>query len=377
VGSSVPQFRCILFLVWRDTSHPDGGGSEVYIEHMARWLVRQGHDVTIACAEHDNAPRDEFRDGIRFRRRGRWLTVYPQGLSYLLTRKGRRTDIVVDVQNGVPFCTPLVRRRNSHLLIHHVHREQWQIIYPGRLGRLGWWVESRLSPWMYRNTPYITVSPSTRRELAELGVSEDRVAVVCSGIDVPHPSRVLPRSATPRICVLGRLVPHKQVEHALHVAAALRELVPDLHLDIVGDGWWADHLRSSAQSLGVADLVTFHGYVTEADRDAVLDASWLMLMPSIKEGWGISIMEAAARGVPAVAYASAGGVTDAIVHGETGVLVDNLDGLVQQTEQLLNDTEARLALGKKARDRANNFDWAQSGLAFEQLLLGNDSQRLP
>src|SRR3712207_8388324 len=94
--------RRITFLVWRDTAHPDGGGSEVYVEHMARWLAGRGHEVTVFCAAHANAPRDEVRDGVRFHRRGGWLSVYPRGLAYLLSRAGRRADIVVDVPNGIP-----------------------------------------------------------------------------------------------------------------------------------------------------------------------------------------------------------------------------------------------------------------------------------
>ena len=89
MGSSAPARCHVVFLVWRDTSHPDGGGSEVYVEHMARWLVQQGHEVTIECAAHPNAPADEVREGIVFRRRGGWLSVYPRGLQYLASRAGR------------------------------------------------------------------------------------------------------------------------------------------------------------------------------------------------------------------------------------------------------------------------------------------------
>lgn len=372
--SATPQH--IVFLVWRDTSHPDGGGSEVYVEHMARWLAGRGHRVTICCAAHPNAPADEVRDGVTFRRRGGWLSVYPRGLAYLLG-PGRRADIVVDVHNGIPFAAPLVRRRRLHVLVHHVHREQWQIIYPGVRGRIGWWVESRLAPWLYRRQPYITVSQSSRHDLAGLGIDPGRISVVCNGIDVPHPSRLQPRSVTPRICVLGRLVPHKQVEHALQLIARLHPELPELRLDVIGAGWWSAELVAAAEALGVTDLVTFHGQVSDADRDALLDASWLMLAPSIKEGWGIAIMEAAARSVPAIAYSFAGGVTESIVDGETGVLVADPEELISQCRALLTDTEARLAMGKKARNRAQSFDWQRSAEAFEHLLMDRQDQRLP
>jgi glycosyltransferase involved in cell wall biosynthesis len=363
--------RRICFLTWRDTGHPEGGGSEVYVEHMARWLAAQGHDVTIVCAAYGRAPANEVRDGVRFRRRGGRLTVYPRGLAYLLGR-GRRNDVVVDVANGVPFFSPLVRRRGLRILVHHVHREQWQIIYPGLLGSVGWWIESRVAPALYRRVPYMTVSQASRADLVRLGVDLERIDIVYNGIDVPHPSRLRSRSADPRLCVLGRLVPHKQVEHAIDTLAALRDKVPGLRLDVVGDGWWAPQLHEAARLAGVSDLVTFHGHVSDDERDTLLDAAWLMLAPSVKEGWGIAIMEAAARGVPALAYSDAGGVTESIVDGETGLLVENRDDLVHATARLLTDTETRLAMGKAARERARNFGWTNSSKTFEQWALRGD-----
>lgn len=371
------ESRRIAFLVWRDTSHPDGGGSEVYVEHMARWLAARGHDVTIFCAAHRNAPDAEVRDGVRFIRRGGWLTVYLHGLLYLLGRRGRANDVVVDVHNGIPFFTPLIRRRGLNVLVHHVHHEQWHIIYPGIRGHIGWWIESWLAPRLYRGLPYVTVSESTKRDLAGLGIEPDRICIIANGIDVPHPSLLAPPSSTPRVCVLGRIVPHKQFEHAVQAVAELAPANPELTLDVIGDGWWREALLRTAHELGVSGRVRFHGHVTDAERDRLLAESWLMLAPSVKEGWGIAIMEAAAHALPTIAYRSAGGVTESIVHGETGILVDDLAELVESTGRLIEDTELRLSMGKKARERAAGFDWLSSAAAFERRLLGEPAQRLP
>jgi glycosyltransferase involved in cell wall biosynthesis len=364
----------IAFLVWRDTRHPEGGGSELFVERVAGWLAGQGHDVTIVCAAHANAPADEVRSGVRFRRRGGRLTVYPHGLAYLLGRAGRRTDLVVDVQNGLPFFSCLIRRRGVVTLVHHVHREQWQIIYPGWRGHLGWWLESRAAPRAFRGR-YLTVSNASRGDLVGLGIAADRIDVVPNGLDIPHPSHTVARSPVPTVCVLGRLVPHKQVEHALEVAARLRATTPQLRVEVVGEGWWRAQLQQQAAELGVADLVRFHGQVTDAERGRILDRSWVLLAPSVKEGWGIAIMEAAARGVPAVAYRSAGGVTESIVDGETGTLADDLDGLAKAADELLTDAALRARLGEAARARAARFDWGATGRRFAQLV-GLD-QRLP
>ena len=360
--------RSVAFLVWRDRGNPEGGGSETYIERIATYLAAEGTEVTICTAAYPGAPRDEVRDGVRFRRRGTKHTVYLHGLRWLLSRAGRRTDVVVDVQNGIPFFAPLVRRKPVINLTHHVHREQWQIIYPGLLGRFGWWLESRVAPRVFRTRRYVTVSEASRTDLAALGVDAGRIDLVYNGIDPASAAPRAPRADRPTITVLGRLVPHKQIEHAFRVVAELRDEIADLHLDVIGDGWWRDRLVAAADAAGVSDLVTFHGAVSDAERDALLEQSWLMLTPSVKEGWGIVIMEAAARGVPCIAYADAGGVTEAVVDSETGWLVADLAELTKRTRELLTDRELREWMGRAAERRARAFSWDITGARFAELL---------
>jgi glycosyltransferase involved in cell wall biosynthesis len=345
-----------------------GGGSELFVERVARYLVQTGWDVTICTAAYEGSPRDEVCDGIRFRRRGGRLSVYLHGLAFLLTRAGRRSDVVVDVQNGIPFFSPLVRRRGIVNLLHHVHREQWHIIFKGLGGRIGWWLESRVAPRVYRRHPYVSVSEATRQELTALGIAAHRVSIVHNGLDDPHPHARAERASVPTICVLGRLVPHKQIEHALDAAAAARSSLPDLHVDVVGEGWWHEQLVEHAERLGICDAVTFHGRVPDRERDALLDRAWLMLTPSVKEGWGIAIMEAAAHGVPSIAYSTAGGVCESIADGETGFLVDDAPGLVKRTEELLTDATLRNWMSDNAREHAARFDWTSTGRRFAEIL---------
>ena len=334
---------------------------------MAGFLAGEGWEVTICAAAYEGAAAHEYRAGVHIRRSGGRLGVYVHGLAYLLGR-GRRCDVVVDVQNGLPFFSPLVRRRGIVNLVHHVHREQWQIIFPGRVGHVGWWIESSLAPWLYRRHQYVTVSDATRRELTALGVAHDRIAVVHNGLDDPTPTVRAERSGRPTICLLGRLVPHKQVEHALEVAARLLPIVPDLRVEVVGEGWWHGALAQRTAELGLADVVTFHGHLSDEQRDVVLDRSWVMLAPSIKEGWGIAIMEGAAHGVPAIAYATAGGVCESIVDGETGWLVADRAELQKRTEELLTDHVLRRWMQDNARSRAAGFHWDESARQFAELV---------
>lgn len=357
----------ILFCNWRDLRNPAGGGSEKYIEEMAAQLVRAGHQVTIACAQHEQAPHDEVRNGIRYVRRGSKLNVYLQTFSRILFRRYGPIDVVVDVQNGLPFFTRWATRHPVIVLVHHVHREQWPVVYPGLTGHIGWWIEHWLAPRIYRKCQYITVSEATRSELHELGVDARRVHVVHNGTDRP-PTVSSVRSSIPTLVVLGRLVPHKQVEHAIDVVAALLPQHRDLTLNIIGDGWWREKLETYAVECEVSDQVLFHGFTDERSKHELLAQSWAMALPSLKEGWGIAILEAASHGVPTVAYRSAGGTTESIIDGVTGILADSPHELASAVRAIIEDNDLRSAMASAAVDHARSFTWEASARRFSAII---------
>ena len=358
----------VTFLTWRDPGHPDGGGSEVYVEQIARRLAARGHDVTVRSAAYAGAPALETVEGVAHRRSGGRLTVYVRGLAHLLTREGRDRDVFVDVINGLPFASPLLRRRGVLALVHHLHREQWAIIYPDWRGRLGWFVESRVTPLLYRSVPVVTVSEHSAADLERIGVERSRVTVVRNGLDHELPPIRVPRSSSPRLVVLARLVPHKQIEHAIWVVSRLRSQVPGLRLDVVGDGWWRGHLVEEADRLGVTDLVTFHGHVDDPVRDELLATAWVMLLPSVKEGWGIAVTEAAAQGTPTIGYRVSGGLCESVVDGVTGLLVEDRAELLAATRRLLTDDTLRAVLSVEGARRARLLDWDDSAERFEEAL---------
>lgn len=357
----------ILILSWRDRTHPDGGGSELYVEQVAAGLADRGHEVTLFCAAHSGLREPTARNGYSVVPRGGRLTVYLHGLLHLLTPQGRRYDTVLDVINGLPFGTPLLRRRGVVGLIHHLHREQWQIIYPGLAGRVGWWVESWLTPRLYRDVPLVAVSQSTFQDLVGLGVRRESLTVIRNGTP-PLPVPQLPRSETPLIAVLSRLVPHKRIEHAVEVVASLCNEFPGLRLVLIGDGWWREQLEHHVRAAGVVDRVEFLGYLGEQEKSDALRSAWVMVLPSIKEGWGLAITEAASVGTPSVAYRYAGGTCESIENGTTGLLVDDQAGLESAVRRLLIDRSLREKLGSQAQAKALSRPWDTTVEAFEQLL---------
>jgi glycosyltransferase involved in cell wall biosynthesis len=371
--------RSVLLLCWRDTGHPQGGGSEAYLQRIGSRLAESGVEVTLRTARYAGAPRNEFVDGVRINRAGGAYSIYIwAGLAMVLARIGLgplrkvHPDVVIDTQNGLPFLARLAYGRRVLVLVHHCHRELWPVA--GRWkGRFGWFVESRLSPWLHRRNQYVTVSLPSARDLTDLGVDAAHIAVVRNGLDEAPPQTLdLPRSETPRIAVLSRLVPHKQIEDALDALAELRLGMPDLHLDIVGGGWWRERLVDHARLLGVSDAVTFHGHVDDLTKHEVLQRCWVHVLPSRKEGWGLAVTEAAQHGVPTIGYRASGGLIDSIVDGVTGLLVDDHAEMVHGLERLLSDPVLRDQLGGKAQARSVEFSWQQSADAMRRVL---DSMR--
>ncbi len=205
--------------------------------------------MTLLCAAHAGPPRDGASGTASgCVRSGGRLSVYLRGLLHLLRH---RYDVVVDVQNGMPFWSRLVARGPVVVLVHHVHREQWPVVVGPVAARIGWFLESRVAPLVYRRCRYVTVSerdpPGPGRPRRR---SPSASTVVHNGTEAwAFPDAT--RSATPRLSVVGRLVPHKRVEHAVDAVARLAPL-PDVQLDVVGHGWWEDEIRRYAGGAGRA-----------------------------------------------------------------------------------------------------------------------------
>ena len=358
----------IAIMSWRDQRHPEAGGAEVFLDRISEELVRRGHSVTIFTARYAGSlPEEVLSDGRRVVRGGGRLGVYPRAGLRLASQR-RRFDAVVDVQNGVPFWTPLLTSSVVVCVVHHIHREQWTKVFRPSTARIGWALESRVAPAVYRGCAYLAVSESTARDLRSTGVPSENIRVAFSGLDPQPYLRRYDPTAPPRLLVLGRLVPHKRVELALDTLKRLLTEFPGLSMDVAGQGYHLEALLRYAEQIGVGSQVRFAGHVSDLEKLELLSRATVHLMPSLKEGWGLTVVEAAAQGTPTVAFRSAGGTAESVVDGHTGLLADSRDDFAELTARILREPALRACLSDNARQRALQFSWSATTDALEDLL---------
>jgi glycosyltransferase involved in cell wall biosynthesis len=359
----------ILLFNWRDPTHPWAGGAEVFLYELARRWLDQGHQVSWYCSRHPTQAPSHNLNGIEIHRQGGFYGVFARAPLHFLTKGLGRFDVIVDSANGIPFFTPLYTRTPKIVLVHHVHSEVFFRELPLPLAHLANALERFVMPLVYRRTPFVTVSNSTRQALAVLGIPADQVRLVHNGVDL-EAYQPGPKSQDPTMLFLGRLRHYKSVDVAIRALPLLLESVPDLHFNIAGSGPAETALRRLAQQLGLENRVHFHGYVTDEVKKRLLKAAHIVVNPSFTEGWGLTVLEANACGTPVVG-ADVPGLRDSIHHGKTGLLVPYGDpkALAEAVGHLLADGELRQRMTHQALDWVKHFNWKNSADRFLELII--------
>ena len=377
--SALEQFagRQILFMNWRDLSHPAAGGAEAYAEQIARRFARTGALLTLFTSEYDHAPPYDWANHYLVVRSGGRFGVYLAAARHL-RRYGHRYDAVVDFQNGIPFFAPLWAPADTAVvcLVHHVHQAQFDMYFRWPVNSLGRLLEGRASRRVYRSCPLIAVSPSTRAEMRrQLGL-RGPIHIVPNGVDPLPPSRV-PRSPTPVIAVVTRLVPHKQLHLLVEAVPDLLGRWPDLHVDIAGTGPAREALLAQVNGLGLERVVSLPGRVSEQAKSDLLSRAWLTVAPSLGEGWGLTVLEANAMGTPAVAH-DVPGLRDSVRDQVTGWLIAPGCGLAAALIKALTeltDAHRQCSVADQSRAWAGKFSWDVSAERLASVLLSEVTRK--
>ncbi len=290
----------ILILNWRDVSHPNAGGAELYTDSVARHWISEGHHVTLFCAEIAGRPHSEVVDGLHIIRRGSRYSVYREARNYYRNEGSGLYDLVVDEINTRPFLSPKwVDDVPVVGLAYQVCRELWYLQMPFPLSWVGHHI---LEPkWLksYHSTKVVTISESSRESLVAYGMTD--VHVVPVGVTIEVPTEPLPRETRPTVVFIGRLESHKRPHDAIRAFSMLHEQDPRAVMWIIGSGPMEAQLRKSSPP-----GVQFLGGISHAEKFERLQRAHVLVATSVREGWGLVVSEAAALGTPAIAYDVAG-----------------------------------------------------------------------
>ncbi len=368
--------RRIHVLAWRDLDDPEAGGSELHIDQVATHWARAGLEVTMRTSAAPGHPAVVERNGYRaIRRAGRYL-VFPRAAAAEIAGRHGRRDGLVEIWNGVPFGSPIWGRGPRIVFLHHLHGVMWNGAFPDhpRLAATGRFMEHRVAPLAYRRVPIVTLSGSSRDELVdELRFDPERVSVVPPGISERYrpEERLAP---DPTILVVTRLMPSKRVDEVLRSLADLKNDIRNVGLEVIGSGPELESLRALANRLGIEDRVTFPGRVSDDELLEAYQRAWVVASASLREGWGMTLTEAAATGTPVVA-SDVPGHRDAVADGRSGLLVPAERPLTDALRRILTDAELRADLAAGALDHARQFTWAATALATFRVLAEDAARR--
>lgn len=386
--------RRIDMVAWRDLDHPEAGGSELHAASVAERWAAAGVEIRLTASRATGEPRVGFHDGYRIERpAGRYgifpavsaqrsYTRYiaphlpgpgkrPQARSERRGSTGRPSpsgsDATVEIWNGMPFFSPLWAPRPRLVFLHHVHDRMWDLVLPKGLAALGRVLESHIAPPVYRHTPVVTLSDSSRQAIIDLLRFDPKmVHVVQPGVEesfFPGPNR----NPTPLVVAVGRLVPYKRFDRLIEVLVRLHQRHPELQAVIAGEGQERAALADLIRRHGAEGWILLPGRIDDETLLDLYQRAWVLASTSAYEGWGLTITEAAACGTPAVVSPIAGH-SDAVDDGVTGFLAEPGAEMEQRISHLLSNPLLRRRMERAARHRAAALTWDRTALEMIRLL---------
>lgn len=365
----------ILIFNWRDTRHEWAGGGEVYISELAKRWIKMGHNVSLFCGQDvkGNLPSEEIISGIKIYRKGGRFTLYFWAFVYYFKKFRKNTDVIVDVQNGIPFFTTIYSRKPKIAVVYHVHGKQFFVELPFPINIVGFIIEKYLFPIFYYKTKIIAISKTTKEDLIKLGFKNRNIEIIYCGINSLKHSTSTNKFHKPTILYLGRIKKYKRVDLLIKIMPEILKRIPNAQLIIAGWGTEASSITDMTMRSISRRKVDIIGPVSESEKNHLLSKTWVFVNPSIGEGWGISVIEANLYGAPAVAFDVAG-LSESIKDGQTGYLSKNENEFIDNICKVLINKPLRLKLSANAKKWANTFNWeraAVSSLDVIKSVVGN------
>lgn len=358
----------LLWVNWRDLRNPLAGGAEVHAHEVLSRLAKRGWDCTLVSHAVPGLAGREIESGYTILREGGAstfnFTVWSQ-LPHWIAQT--RAQIVVDDSNKIAFFAPWRTRVPVVALIHHLFGSA---IFSEASLPAAMYVNlaERLVPRCYRDVPVMTGSPSARSEFLHLGMRD--VTDVGEGVDLSGFSPPDEGERDPNLLLyLGRIKKYKGLDVLLKTVAALEAAHPDIRLEVAGSGDDVPRLRRVASDLGIERRVVFLGRVSEEDKIRLYRRASVALNSSLKEGWGLTSIEANGCGTPVVA-SDVPGLCDSVRDGTTGFLVPFGDhaAMADRVGRILSNRPLAEAMRRECLAWAAEHTWDRVADRTEQVL---------
>lgn len=362
----------ILWFTWEDKKNPRAGGAELVNEELAKRLVRDGHEVIFLVGGFAGAPQEEQINGYKVIRVGNKWTVYWKAYRYYKKNLQGWADFVIDEMNTIPFfCQFFVREKNC-ILVHQLCREIWfyEMIFP--LSLLGYLFEP-LYLRLLSSKKVITFSESTKKDLMHHGFREDRIGIISEGIEIEPIKSIgmIEKFSAPTILSLGSIRPMKRTICQIKAFEEAKKFIPELKLLVAGGGnrVYLEKTKKIIAQSRFQDDITYLGKVSLEKKIELMQKSHLILVTSVKEGWGLIVTEANSQGTPAVVY-DVDGLRDAVKNGETGVVCqkNNPVELGKAVVKILKDPSEYQKLQKAALEFSREVNFEKSYQGFISLI---------
>ena len=345
---------------------PHLGGVESHVRSLSRELAARGHDVTVVTSQHDpSLPPDEWVDGFHVIRVRPRLVLMRTPVTPRMRASLRDLSVeIVHAHSPPPTASHYAAAVASKRDIPYVVTYHCDVELPSALGAFVAGVYRRsLGASTLRSADHVIV---TTREYAATSravwrynpivipnaVDHHRFRPDVDGSAIRQRLKIPPD--VPVVLLVGRIVPHKGIEHFVEAA----RFVPDARFVIVGEGSLLDSMKRLASSMGVSERLHFLGRVSEENLPKVYAACDVFVLPSVSrlEAFGIVALEAMATG-KAVIVADIPGVREVIEDGREGLLADpvNPRDLADKIQRVLADPERRRAMGQHAREKVVEF----------------------
>jgi len=357
----------LLVINWQDIENPQAGGAEIHLHEIFGRLVQMGHDVTLLCSGWPGGEARDEIDGMAVHRvGGRHSFTLLAPLYYRRYLGDEGFDLVVEDINKIPLYSPLWVQAPVVALIPHLFGatafQEATVPFATAV-----WLAERPVPHFYESVTFQAISESTADDLSARGLSRSSIKVIYPGIDHSqfHPDPAVRPYAEPTFAYIGRLKRYKGLEFVVDSLARLAEQGIEARLLLAGKGDHEAALRDYAETR-MPGRVEFLGFVAEAEKVDLLRRAWATVYPSPKEGWGITNIEAAASGTPALASDSPG-LRESVAHEESGLLVrhGDVDAWVAALKRVAVDGELRQHLRAGAIRFAGEFSWDRAARETE------------